>query len=58
MSSYINAHASLCLWLEAFPNRLQDYHQLIKGKEEAGVSKFFKITIIKSSPQSKVGLDG
>ena len=57
MSSYISAHASLCLWLEAFPNRLQNY-QLIKGKKEAGVSKFFKITIIKSSPQSRVGLDG
>ena len=58
MSSYINAHASFCLWLEAFPNRLQDYHQLIKGKEEAGVSNFLKMTIIKSSSESRVGLDG
>lgn len=41
VSSYISAHASFCLWLEAFPNRLQNY-QLIKGKKEAGISKFLK----------------
>ena len=52
MSSYINAHASLCLWLEAFPNRLQDYHQLIKGKEEAGVSNFLKMTTIINKPKN------
>ena len=31
----------------------------LKGKKEAGVPNFLKITtIIKSSPQSRVGLDG
>lgn len=62
MSSYINAHASFCPWLEAFPNRLQNY-QLIKDKKKKKMQvhkTFLKITkvITKSRPWGRVGRNG